>query len=104
MRGTGARIGAESVCLLSGAGLALLPWFENFRRLCTAITANPPRPRASPLAHSDLVAGPTSCGKAGLRLVQDVAPPFRQPMTRGLSKSHVGSSARKRKNIQGQRI
>jgi hypothetical protein len=35
------------------------------------------------------VAGLTSCEKAGLRLVQDVASPFRQPMTRGLSKSHV---------------
>jgi hypothetical protein len=46
MRGAVARIGAESVCLLFGAGL--LARLEKFRRLCTAITANPPRPRASP--------------------------------------------------------
>src|SRR6516165_9761256 len=48
MRGTVARIGAESVCLLSGVGL--LPRLENFRCLCAAITANPLRPHASPLA------------------------------------------------------
>jgi hypothetical protein len=42
-----ARIGAESVCLLSGAGL--LVRLENFRCLYAAITANPPPPRASPL-------------------------------------------------------
>jgi hypothetical protein len=42
MRGTVARIGAESVFLLSGAGL--LPRLENFRCLCAAITANPPPP------------------------------------------------------------
>ena len=46
MRGTVARIGAESVRLLSVAGL--LPRLESFRCLCAAITApNPPRPRAS---------------------------------------------------------
>ena len=49
--GPRAYIGAESVCLLSGAGL--LPGLENFRCLCAAITANPLRPRALPLAHSD---------------------------------------------------
>src|SRR5215469_15558027 len=41
MRGAVARIGAESVCLLFGAGL--LPWLEKFRCLCAAITANPLR-------------------------------------------------------------
>jgi hypothetical protein len=51
MRGVVARIGAESVCLLSGAGL--LARLENFRCLCAAITANPPPPHASLLAHSD---------------------------------------------------
>ena len=40
MSGAVARIGAESVCLLSGAGL--LPRLENFRRLNAVITANPP--------------------------------------------------------------
>ena len=44
MRGTVARIDAESVCLLSGAGL--LVRLENFRCLYAAITANPPPPRA----------------------------------------------------------
>jgi hypothetical protein len=48
MRGTAERIVAESVRLLSGAGL--LPRPENFRCLCAAITANPPLPLASPLA------------------------------------------------------
>jgi hypothetical protein len=47
-----ARIGAGSVCLFSGAGWALFPWFKNFRRLYVAITVNPPRPRVSPLALS----------------------------------------------------
>jgi hypothetical protein len=50
MRGTVARIGAESVRLLSGAGL--LPRLGSFRRLCAAITANPPRLPALLLAHS----------------------------------------------------
>jgi hypothetical protein len=69
--------------------------------LSSARKPNPLPARALPLALSDLVAGLTSCEKAGLRLVQDVAPPFLQPMTRGLSKSHVGSLARN--NIQGQK-
>src|SRR6516225_9399595 len=51
MRGTVARIGAESVRPFSGAGL--LPRLENFRCLCAAITANPPPPHALPLAHPD---------------------------------------------------
>ena len=50
MRGTVARIGAESVCLFSGDGL--LPRLENFRCLCAAITADPPRLPASPLVLS----------------------------------------------------
>jgi hypothetical protein len=41
------------VCLFSGAGSALFPWFKNFRRLYVAITANPPRPRALLPAFSD---------------------------------------------------
>jgi hypothetical protein len=46
-----ARIGAASVCLFSGGGR--VPPLENFRCLCPAISANPPRPRASPLARAD---------------------------------------------------
>src|SRR5437763_10193339 len=38
MRGTVARVGAESACLLSGAGF--LPRLENFRCLYAAITVN----------------------------------------------------------------
>ena len=44
MSGAVARIGAESVCLLSGAGL--LPRLVNFRCLRAAITANPLQRRA----------------------------------------------------------
>ena len=40
-----ARIGAESVCLLSGG--ELLPRLESFCCLCAAITVNPARPRVS---------------------------------------------------------
>ena len=53
MRGPPARIGAGSVCLLSGAELALFLRSESFRRLCVAITANPLLPRASPLVRLD---------------------------------------------------
>jgi hypothetical protein len=42
-----------SVLVFRGGGSPLFPWFKNFRRLYVAITADPLRPRASPLQLSD---------------------------------------------------
>src|SRR6516164_64904 len=66
MRGALARIGAASVCLFSEAGLAPFPRFGSFRRLCAAITANPPRPRASLPALPDFYFQPTRRAPAAI--------------------------------------